>query len=124
MKLRVARHTHNLDPLVKFHKDILGLEVLGEFKNHENYDGVFLGRKGLDWHLEFTVSKEEPRHQPDEDDLLVFYLNTPQEYQEMKSRFTAFGVGEHEPQNPYWKENGTTYLDPDDFRVLIAVVKK
>lgn len=124
MKLRVARHTQNLDPLIKFYRDFLGLEILGEFTNHAKYDGVFLGKQSLGWHLEFTVSDESPRHQPDEDDLLVFYLNSRQEYQRLKELFKANGIAEVEPKNPYWKENGTTYPDPDGFRVVISVVKK
>ena len=45
MKLRVARHTDDLEPIIKFYTDILGLEIIGEFKDHSNYDGVFLGKE-------------------------------------------------------------------------------
>ena len=59
MQFRYARHTNNLGPLIKFYTEIIGLEKLGEFKDHDNYDGVFLGHKNSDWHLEFTVSQEK-----------------------------------------------------------------
>jgi len=44
--LRVARASDHLEDVVKFYRDGLGFEVLGEFKNHEGFDGVMLGRKG------------------------------------------------------------------------------
>ena len=40
-------------PIIKFYKGILGFEVIVEFKNHNNYDGVFLGIEGLDWLSKF-----------------------------------------------------------------------
>lgn len=81
MRFRVARHTNNIDSIINFYRNILGLEILGEFKNHDNYDGVFLGFKNKDWHLEFTVSDEKPIHNFDDDDLLVFYCDSQDEYQ-------------------------------------------
>jgi hypothetical protein len=40
--------------VVKFYRDGLGFEVLSEFKDHDGFDGVMLGRKGAAYHLEFT----------------------------------------------------------------------
>ena len=124
MKLRVARHTDDLEPIIKFYRDILELEILGEFKNHNNYDGVFIGKDGLDWHLEFTTSSDIPVHEPDEDDLLVFYVESEKEYIKLKERFKDKGISPVVPRNPYWKENGLTYTDPDGFRVVISFLKK
>ena len=124
MKFRVARHTDNLEPIIKFYSDLLGLEVLGEFTNHNKYDGVFIGKKGLNWHLEFTTSEESPSHQADKDDLLVFYLDTKEEYLLLKQRLNNNGLSAVESKNPYWKENGTTYIDPDGFRIVISTMKR
>lgn len=121
MKLRVARHTNNLEKIIAFYRDILGLEVLGEFKDHSNYDGVFLGSKKLAWHLEFTVSNEQPEHTADEDDLLVFYVESIDEYNIIKDRFKNNSIDEVKAKNPYWNDNGITYLDPDSFRIVIAL---
>ena len=52
--LRVARPTDDLDAVVKFYRDGLGFEVLYEFKGHDGFDGVMMGRKGAAYHLEFT----------------------------------------------------------------------
>jgi catechol 2,3-dioxygenase-like lactoylglutathione lyase family enzyme len=60
MNLRIARHTKDLNPIINFYRSVLGLEIIGEFKNHNNYDGVFLGNKSADWHLEFTTSLDTP----------------------------------------------------------------
>lgn len=123
MNLRVARHTSNLESIIHFYKNILGLDILGEFKNHNDYDGVFLGKENMSWHLEFTVSNLKPDHKPDEDDLLVFYINNPQEYSALKEKFKDNGIEEIIPKNPYWQENGVNYLDPDGFGIIISVIK-
>lgn len=123
MKLRVARHTTNLDKITSFYQDILGLEKLGGFNSHQNYDGVFLGLKGENWHLELTVSDEMPDHKPDEDDLLVFYANNVDEYNNLINRIEKAGINSVSPKNPYWKENGITILDPDGYRIVISINK-
>jgi len=120
MKLRIARHTTDLQPIIKFYTGILGLEILGQFIEHEKYDGVFLGPPGKDWHLEFTVSNEAPNNHAEEDDLLVFYPDSAAAFENLKEKFTANGIAEVEPKNPYWKQNGITYLDPDGYRVVIV----
>tara|TARA_R110002050_G_scaffold109799_1_gene221472 strand:+ start:228199 stop:228507 length:309 start_codon:yes stop_codon:yes gene_type:complete len=102
---------------------MLGLEVLGGFENHAHYDGLFVGKKGASWHLEFTVSKVAPTHTPDKDDLLVFYFATELEYQTKIAFLKNQGITEVEAINPYWNENGFTIVDPDGFRVVLAVRK-
>ncbi|WP_245856786.1 hypothetical protein [Lutibacter flavus] len=72
----IARHTDNLKLIISFYKNILNFEILGSFENHEKYDGVFLGIKGMSWHLEFTKSNERADHKFDDDDILVFYPKT------------------------------------------------
>ena len=123
MKLRVARHTKDLQPVIYFYRDILGLLVLGEFKNHDQYNGVFLGLKNQNWHLEFTTSDQAPDHHPDKDDLLVFYVDSREEFQQLKARFEKHNVHPVKPANPYWEVNGMTYQDPDGFYLTISVQK-
>ncbi|GET26016.1 VOC family protein [Prolixibacter sp. NT017] len=123
MKLRVARHTNDFTPLIEFYCGALGLEQLGKFSNHDGYDGIFLGKEGEDWHLEFTKSDVAPNHHPDDDDLLVFYIEAEQEYNELNQRIQSKGFQPMKPANPYWKANGTTYVDPDGFHVVISIRK-
>jgi len=124
MNFRFARHTDNLEPIIKSYRDLLGLEVIGEFNNHDKYDGVFIGKVGLNWHLEFTTSEESPKHQTDKDDLLVFYLESEEEYISVKQKFDDNGLSSVQSKNPYWNNNGSTYLDPDGFRIVITIMKK
>ena len=123
MKLRVARHTADIDRIKDFYHEVLGLEVLGTFEGHNKYDGVFLGLQNSDWHLEFTVSNQLPEHTPDEDDLLVFYFDTVNEYHTQIEKIRKLGIEQVEPKNPYWKIHGATFKDPDGFLVVIALKK-
>lgn len=118
MKFRLARHTTNLAAIQHFYHEMLGLEILGGFEKHSAYDGLFLGIKGESWHLEFTVSNDKPNHFPDEDDLLVFYVG--KEFEAVIARLRANSYKEMSAKNPYWKENGHLFLDPDGFGVMIA----
>lgn len=120
MKFRVARHTTNLQAIIDFYTQTLELEVLGSFEQHSDYDGVFLGKKGLDWHLEFTVSPDAPKHHPDEDDLLVFYMQNSDDFNRIKANFELQKYRPVLAKNPYWNQHGLTYLDPDGFSVVVV----
>ena len=121
MRLRVARHTANLEPIIRFYGDILGLEVIGSFEDHDGYNGIFLGIKGAGWHLEFTTSAQQPQHQTDEDDLLVFYQQTEADHEVLKQKFAANNIKPVTAKNPYWNANGICYTDPDGYMIVIAI---
>ena len=121
MKFRYARHTNAIKPLVDFYTQIIGLEILGKFEKHSNYNGVFLGLKNLDWHLEFTESNEKVNHFPDEDDLIVFYINSKEELNSIIKNAKKLGFFTSKPKNPYWQENGIEIKDPDNFNVILTV---
>lgn len=121
MKFRVARHTTDLAAHIYFYCDVAGFELLGSFRDHDGYDGVFIGKKGMDWHLEFTASAGAPDHHPDDDDLLVFYVEDENSLQEIKERFARHSVTSHEPKNPYWHRRGILYKDPDGYGVLFTL---
>lgn len=96
------------------------MEVVGGFKNHDHYDGVFLGIPGAGWHLEFTASGVVPEHVADEDDLLVFYADSYEMYIEILKQAEKLNVPEVKPKNPYWLANSATFVDPDGYRVVIT----
>ena len=52
--LRVARPSDDLDALLPFYRDGLGLQVLGHFEDHAGFDGIMLGHPGVPWYFEFT----------------------------------------------------------------------
>jgi catechol 2,3-dioxygenase-like lactoylglutathione lyase family enzyme len=123
MKFRTARHTKDLNRIIDFYGRVLGLKVLGEFRDHYDYNGVFLGLPGADWHLEFTTSGLTPVHYPDDDDLLVFYAESVEEFNAIKQKFIANRVRPVPPKNPYWRNNGITFTDPDGFRIVISLLR-
>ncbi|MCC8424252.1 VOC family protein [Mucilaginibacter sp. UR6-11] len=120
MKLRVARHTSDLKSLINFYTIIVGLEVIGDFKDHAGYNGVFIGGKNTGWHLEFTTSAHAANHQADDDDLLVFYVDE-EDYNNIRTNAAANNIRQVEAKNPYWAANGFKLPDPDGFRVVITM---
>ncbi len=120
MILRVARHTNKLEELTSFYVAVFGLKVLGYFKNHDGYDGIFLGKENLDWHLEFTTSKDSGSGSPGEEDLLIFYARKQEEYDNIVKNISTLKLKMHEPLNPYWKKNGILVKDPDGYGVIIC----
>lgn len=123
MNLRIARHTNNLEKIKSFYIDILGFELLGSFINHNNYDGIFIGKPDLDWHLEFTKSNDLANHTFDEDDILVFYPETILEYKALINNLLNSTFLTITSKNPYWNENGKMFLDPDGYRIVISDLK-
>ena len=123
MTFRFARHTNNLEQLKSFYIDVLGLELLGGFENHEGYDGVFIGKPNENWHLEFTKSDEIVTFNFGEEDILVFYPNTKLEFELIQDRIESNSIKFIDSKNPYWNENGKMILDPDGYRVVISHLK-
>ncbi len=123
MTFRFARHTNDLEKLNSFYVEILGLEVLGGFKNHNNYDGIFIGKTNENWHLEFTKSDEIVHFNFGDEDVLVFYPNTRLEYESILDRINNSFIKSIEAKNPYWNENGKMFLDPDGYRIIISDLK-
>jgi hypothetical protein len=127
MKLRFARHTNNLDKIKSFYINILGLELLGSFENHNNYDGIFIGKLNLGWHLEFTKSNDKVDFNFGEEDYLVFYPENEIEYQEIINRIIENKIEFNKSKSPYWNNpelsGGKLIFDPDGFGIIISNLK-
>lgn len=121
MTFRYARHTDDLIKIEQFYTEIVGLEKLGYFENHNNYNGIFLGQKNSNWHLEFTSSSEQPKSKFDEDDILVFYVNSEIELTRIKQTIENKCITLEVSKNPYWNANGIMVSDPDNFKVVFSV---
>ncbi len=118
--LRVARPTDDLDAVVRFYADGLGLDVLSEFEGHDGFDGVMLGRAGAGYHLEFTRREgHRAGTAPTLDNLLVFYLPDRAEWQGAVDRLERHGYRPVAAFNPYWDRHGKTFADPDGYRVVL-----
>ncbi len=119
-QIRIARPTNQLEKVVDFYKNGLGLTEVGSFTNHEGYSGVMLGLPTEAYHLEFTQHKNgDPCPAPTKDHLLVFYLSNQEERDLIAQRLFKMGYGEVEPENPYWKKHGITIEDPDQCRIVL-----
>jgi catechol 2,3-dioxygenase-like lactoylglutathione lyase family enzyme len=119
--LRVARATDHLDDVVRFYRDGLGFELVGEFHDHEGFDGVMLGHAGAGYHLEFTVERGAVAGRaPGRENLLVFYLPDAGAFAAAVARMEAQGHAAVASHNPYWDRGGKTYEDADGYRVVLC----
>ena len=118
--LRIARPSDNLDALLPFYRDGLGLDVLYRFEDHDGFDGIMLGRSGWPYHLEFTrAAGHAAGRAPTQDNLLVFYLPDPADWAAAVARMKAAGFAPAPSFNPYWDRDGATFEDPDGYRVVL-----
>ena len=118
--LRVARPTDDLAAVVAFYRDGLGFEVLHEFRDHDGFDGVMLGRAGAAYHLEFTrKAGHKAGRAPTDDNLLVFYLPDRTQWEAAVARLERAGHKSVAAFNPYWDVRGKTFADPDGYRVTL-----
>jgi len=98
----------------------LGLRVLGSFENHQGFDGLMLGVEHANYHFEFTHCQHRPvAPAPTPEDLVVFYLPEPAEWQIACSNMLAAGFREVASFNPYWEDRGRTFEDPDGYRIVL-----
>ena len=117
MKVRLARHTDNLEAIVSFYRDRVGLPEIGRFEGHEGYDGVFLDLPGTGAHLEFTTGGDHPAADPHPENLLVLYLDDDASVAEIAERI---GEAPASPANPYWRTRAVTFADPDGCHVILV----
>jgi len=117
LHLRVARHTERLDEVVAFYRDGIGLPEIGGFSGHDGYDGVFLAIPGAEAHLEITRGGTHGAPAPHPESLLVLYVGDAQARDAIANRLHCAPVA---PANPYWAEHGSTFEDPDGFRVVLV----
>ncbi len=119
-KLRVARPTDNIDGLIPFYRDGLGLDLLFRFENHDGFDGIMFGRAGSPYHFEFTRAHGHASGRaPTQDHLLIFYLPDPGEWEVAIGRMVSAGFMPVRAFNPYWERCGRTFEDPDGYRIVI-----
>jgi catechol 2,3-dioxygenase-like lactoylglutathione lyase family enzyme len=116
----VARPTDNLDAIVRFYRNGLGLQILAEFYDHEGFDGIMLGHPKAPYHLEFTRKAGHTAGKaPTEDNLLVFYLPDAEEWNNAITRMREQGYTPVASFNPYRDKQGKTFEDPDGYRVVL-----
>ena len=118
--LRVARPTNDIQKLLPFYRDALGLSVLGSFEDHQGFDGIMLGFPKSFFHLEFTLHHGHfSPSAPTKENLLVFYYPDEHEWKNIINRFLKFGFEPVSSNNPYWNKKGITFEDPDGYRIVL-----
>ncbi|EWZ32251.1 Glyoxalase/Bleomycin resistance protein/Dihydroxybiphenyl dioxygenase [Fusarium oxysporum Fo47] len=122
--LRVARPTNNIDALLPFYVDDLGFKKIGEFRDHDGFDGLMLGHEGAGYHLEFTAKRgHDAGRSPTQDNLIIFYLPKKEEFDDAVARMEKAGIVSVTSFNPYWDQCGKTFEDADGYRVVLANMK-
>lgn len=117
MQVRYARQTAQLDTVVAFYRDGLGLPEVDRFSDHDGYSGVILDLPGTGAHLEFTATAHSAAPSPHPESLLVLYLGDRAEVERRAAQAAAVVVPNH---NPYWDRVGVTVVDPDGFHVVLV----
>ena len=117
LHVRIARQTGDMEAVVAYYRDGLGLPEIGRFAGHAGYDGVMLDLPGTGAHLEFTATSHLTPPAPHVEDLLVLFLGEQAMVDEVLARL---GVSPVPSANPYWDQIGVTVLDPDGFRVVLV----
>lgn len=119
-QIRVARPTNQLQRVLQFYRDGIGLQVIDAFEAHKGYSGVMLGLPGHRYHLEFTQHEHGTSSQaPSRDNLLVFYIPDKEAIAQVVKRLGALGYQPVPPENPYWDSQGVTFEDPEGWRVVL-----
>ena len=118
--LRVARPSNDLDALVPFYRDGLGLEILYRFEDHDGVDGLMFGRPGAPYHFEITRTRGHVvGRAPSQDHLVVFYLPDKVAWGAAAGQMRSAGFDPVASFNPYWDRLGLTFEDPDGYRVVL-----
>jgi len=125
-QVRIARPTDHLTEVVRFYRDVLGLEQISSFESHADYDGVILALLVRRDHTlsSCTTSAAVRVPTPTKDNLIVFYVEDEAAFREMAARLKRDGHDPVGPVNPCWAENGLTFEDPDGWRVVLMHTAK
>ncbi len=119
-QLRIARPTVNMEEVVSFYEEGLGLKRIGSFDQHEGYDGVMLGLPHQHVHLEITKHEEEeslPAPHPEQ--LLVFYIPDAEEFQANEREIDLIWRTASHLYKSILGTGGATIEDPDGYRIVL-----
>jgi len=118
--LRIARSTDDLDRLLRFYRDGLGLSLLFKFEDHDGFDGIVLGCEAAPYHFEFTKKRGHVAGRaPTEENLLIFYHPDAADWRAAVQRMRDEGFVPAGSFNPDWDREGVTFEDPDGYRIVL-----
>ncbi len=122
--VRLSRPTNQLDRLLHFYCDGLGLSQVFTFpEDAAGYAGAVLAYPGHPLHLEFCTHRQgfQTCRPPTRDNLIVFYLKTPIDLEELGRHMGELGYPAQPAANPHWDQDGITFEDPDGWRVVLML---
>lgn len=118
--IRIARPTDNLRKIGEMYLKGLGLEILGQFEDHNGFDGLILSKLQCNYEIEFTHHKGTiVGKAPTKDNLLVFYFSNSEDWKKSCQKMIEAGFEEVKSYNPYWDLRGRTFEDIDGYRVVL-----
>ncbi len=121
LQVRIARQTNKLRDIEKFYVEGLGLKKIGDFENHQGYNGIMIGLPDVDYHLEFISHLNgSPGEAPTQENLLVLYFENLDIVEKIANKLTKMGYVEVQPENPFWLNISHTIEDPDGWRVVLV----
>jgi catechol 2,3-dioxygenase-like lactoylglutathione lyase family enzyme len=120
VQVRIARPTGQMERIVAFYRDGLGLPIIYSYMDDADYDGVMFGLPGRDYHLEITRhAGDGPCPIPPPDNLLVLYIPDRGAIDDLVAHLRAMGYTPVAPRNRYWAEKGVTFSDPDGWHIVL-----
>ena len=125
-QVRLGRPTTQLDEIIRFYCNGLGLDLLLQFdKDKAGYAGAILGVPGTYYHLEFVTHENgfsEDQIKPlTEDHLLIFYLENKTDQDVITDRLAIMGSHPVTAKNSHWDLDGVTFEDPDGWRIALML---
>jgi len=124
--MRTARPTTDLPRIRRFYEEVVGLAVLGEFADHDGFDGAIFGVPDERAQLELVASPHGELPAPTGEDALVIYAADDEAAAALATRLRQAGTPEvtsaTDPTlNPYWPNNSATcFTDPDGYRLVVV----
>jgi len=120
VQLRIVRAVRSVERSLAMYCDGLGLRELDQFVDHQGFAAAIVGFPGLPYHFAFTHCSDHPViPTPTVEDLTVFYMPDPTEWQRSSEAMLTAGFTEVSSFNPYWQRRGRTFADLDGYRVVL-----
>lgn len=119
--IRFGRASVHYDETIPFYRDIIGLPVVGEFKDSfGEADGTIFGLPDTSVQIEIIRASDTNGHD-DAFNQLVLYLDNTDAVTAATAELRRRGYQPEPAQHPYWEANGAvTYRDPDGRDVVYA----